>query len=186
MFPPFIGLCGNPKSGKSEVQKILEDSYGVRPIDDGWHLRRIAVDDLGLTWEQVSTQEGKASYVEILGKRWQVRDILGSLGKKLEDLMGEHIMPHMACQGLDLGDCSYSFGSVRKTQGAYYKARGGIILGIVNPLAGPSMYDFDWFDPALVDVWITNDAQSRGLDREAGLADLAEKLDAGLTAFWSN
>src|SRR6476619_5721995 len=94
-LPWLIGICGNPKSGKSEVQNILKEHYGYIPLDDGLALRQIARDHLGLSWEDVSTQEGKARFTEILGKNWQHRDILGTLGEKLEEMFGENITPWM-------------------------------------------------------------------------------------------
>jgi hypothetical protein len=58
-----------------------------------------------------------------------------------------------------------------------------MIIGVVNPLAPPSPYDFDVFDTSLVDVWITNDSQSRGLDGLEGRKDLEAKILAALTGW---
>jgi hypothetical protein len=162
-LPPFIALCGNPKAGKSEVQKILERNFGYSPIDDGHIIRRFAIDWLNLPENLVYTQEGKASYVEIAGKKWQVRDILGTYGRKLEEMFGEHAMPMFALNMTKPGGL-YSFGSVRKTQGGYYKQRGGVVLEIRNPSALPSPYAFDRYDESLIDGWIVNDGTLRDLE----------------------
>jgi len=174
-LPRFIALCGHPKAGKSTVQTILAQEFGYDPVDDGLALRRIGMQHLGLTHDQVFTQAGKAEYVEILGQRWQVREILGELGKKLEDLFGPHIMPFMATRNLP-ADGRFSFGSVRKSQGAFFKALGGVVIEVRNPIAPPSPYAFDKFDASLVDQVIDNDAQARGLELEAGLMDLRAKV----------
>lgn len=184
-LPRFVAICGNPKSGKSLVQEILRDSYDIEPVDDGFPLRKFGVDHLGLSWDQVQTQEGKKEFVEIAGKTWQVRDILGTLGKQLESMLGPDIMPYCAIQGVKNKPGSFSFGSVRRSQAAFYREHGStLVLGINNPLAGPSPYDFDEFDTALVDMWIHNDAQERRLDDIAGRKDLEVKIASALSA-WS-
>ena len=176
-IPRFVALCGNPKSGKSLVQEILLNNYGVQPIDDGGPLREFAVNNLGLTWDQVRTQEGKLEMVEILGKSWQVRKILGELGNVLEAMFGKHIMGYMAvarCSGT-IG--SFSFGSVRRDQGKYYKAAGdAVVIGIRNPLALPTGNEFDTFDESTVDVWIENDALAKGMTPFEGRKDLEKKI----------
>ncbi len=174
-IPKYIALCGNPKAGKSEVQNILLSQYGVTPVDDGLVLREFCVKNLGLTWDDVQTQEGKARHTTVLDKHWQNRDLLGTLGKQLEDMFGEHIMPYIATRRCADGH-SYSFGSVRKTQGQFFREAGGVVVGIRNPVAAPSGFDFDKFDESLVDYWIHNDAQSRGLSRLEGLMDLEQKV----------
>lgn len=182
-YPQLIALCGNPGAGKSEVQKILQAEFSYQPIDDGMPMRHFCVQSLGMKWEDVLTQEGKAGTVEILGKTWVRRDILGQLGNVFEDMFGEHIMPFMATRNLNpMG--RYSFGSVRRDQGAFYKKLGGIVMGVRNPLAGPSIYEFDRFDENLVDIWIENDALAQGMTPEDGLMDLGIKVATALSA-WS-
>lgn len=156
ILPRFIGLCGNPKAGKSEVQKILEAEFGYRSIDDGHVLREFAVEKLGLTWDDVQTQAGKARRTEILGKTWVNRDILGTLGKQLEDMFGEWIMPFIATRGLSPHGF-YSFGSVRKTQGHFFRKMGGVVIEVRRPDALPSPYEFDRFDTSAVSAVIDND-----------------------------
>ncbi|MER9176338.1 hypothetical protein NKH72_22420 [Mesorhizobium sp. M0955] len=174
-LPRFVALCGNPKSGKSEVQKILDSLYGYEPVDDGHVLRQFAVEKLGLSWDDVQTQDGKAQFTEILGKNWQNRDILGTLGKQLEDMFGEHIMPFIATRQLPNAG-RYSFGSVRKTQGHFFKDAGGVVIEIENPAAPPSPYAFDKFDGSVVDYVITNNALALGLPVEEARADLRAKV----------
>lgn len=102
-LPPIIGICGYPKAGKSTVQKILADLYDVLPLDDGLPLREIAVNYLGLTHEQVTTQEGKTETVMINGTPWIVRDVLGQIGNAFEEKFGGDVIPLMAVNrfGLD-------------------------------------------------------------------------------------
>jgi hypothetical protein len=154
--PRFVALCGNPKSGKSLAQEILQETFGYIPVDDGFPMREFAVNNLGLTWDDVRTQEGKARYTNILGRDWQHREILGILGNHFEDMFGADIMPLMAVNRCD-PDKLYSFGSVRREQGKFYKDRGGIVIEIVNPDAKPSSYEFDRYNPDICDSRIYND-----------------------------
>lgn len=173
--PSIIGFVGNPTSGKSTAQEILTELAHYKPINDGDVLRRFCIDWLGMTEDDVYTHEGKTGYVEILGKTWQRRDILGTLGQQLEDMFGEHIIPYVATRKLDPAG-RYSFGSVRKTQGHFYRSIGGIIIEIVNPLAPPSQYAFDQYDKTAIDYSINNDALARGMSLEDARADLRGKL----------
>lgn len=189
-LPRFIGICGNPKSGKSLVQDILLENYGVQPVDDGFILRDIAMRHFGASHEDVHTQEGKAKLAywpdgspilddrEIAGSEkehmtW--RQVLGRVGEQLELLIGPYVMPMTACAPLK-GPGPFSFGSVRKTQGNYFKQRGGLIICINNPLAKPTGNAFDVFDESLVDVWIENDALALGLTPFLARKDLEQKV----------
>lgn len=174
-LPRFIALCGHPKAGKSTVQEILHQNFNVIPVDDGGPLRKIAMEYLGCTYDQVYTQPGKLEYVDILDRSWQVRKILGELGNAFEEKFGGDVIPLMVCNSLKTPG-PFSFGSVRREQGAYYKERGGVVIGIVNPLAEPSPYEFDRFDETLVDHWIANDALYCGLDPFNARKDLEEKV----------
>lgn len=174
-LPRFIALCGNPKSGKSTTQKILQDRFGYQPVDDGAVIRRFAIDWLGFSHDDAYTQEGKAGYVEINGKTWQRRDILGTYGKHLEAMFGDYAMPMFGTRTLPEGGL-YSFGSVRMNQGGFYKQQGGLVIEIDNPLAPPSPYAFDQFDKSLVDYKIENNALALGLSPEAALRDLETKV----------
>ena len=165
----LIGLCGSPKSGKSEIQKIMHRNYQIIPIDDGEVLREFAINYLGLSVEDVYTQEGKARATEILGKTWINRDLLGSLGNSLEQLLGDQVMPFIACQGLH-SERSYSFGSVRKNQGEFYKSLGGVIIEVTRPGVAPSPYDFDRYDRSVIDVVIENDGSLADLELAVGEA----------------
>lgn len=165
VLPRYIALCGKPGSGKSEVQKILEDQYGVVPIDDGYPARQYAMDWLGLTANQVYTAEGKRERVRILNREWEVREILGEVAKGYERLFGDWIMPFMALEKLKKQRpgghyeeaTSFSFGSVRRDQGMFYQRRGGVVLGVRRPGNSEPGYEFDQFDTRIVQYWIDNE-----------------------------
>jgi len=160
----IIALCGNPTAGKSEVQRILHEKFGYNPIDDGMVLRRFCVENLGLSWDDVMSQEGKKRSTEILGRVWGNRELLGELGKALEGMFGEHILPHIAHLHIKPGARS-CFGSVRKTQGHYFRNLGGLVIGVRRPGVGPSQYDFDQFDHSAVHVWLDNNGSIADLER---------------------
>lgn len=154
-LPHIIALCGYPGSGKTEVQTLLCE-LGVQAIDDGAPLREFSRSWLGLSHSDVYTQEGKLRSSKIAGKDWQNRQMLGELGKKLEEMFGPDIMPFMATRRL-LDVACYSFGSVRRRQGWFYKDLGGVVIGIRRLGCGPTGNDFDEFDGDAVDYWIDND-----------------------------
>jgi hypothetical protein len=175
-LPRFVALCGNPKSGKSTAQEILKEDFGYEPVDDGFVLREFAVNKLGLDWDDVLTQEGKIRSTEILGHTWQNRILLGELGKVLEGMFGGNIMPFIATRGLDPAK-RYSFGSVRRDQGFFYRALGGAVIELTNPLAPPTGNDFDTYDDRPVQITIHNDGlQTFDGDKRLARLDLAAKL----------
>jgi hypothetical protein len=90
-LPRFIGVCGNPESGKSKLQRALLRRYDYGPVDDGWPLRSIARDLFGLTVNDVTTAAGKARVSEIAGVTYQNRYILRKIGSALESEFGPEI-----------------------------------------------------------------------------------------------
>lgn len=168
MNPRFIGLCGHPKSGKSTAQTILHNALGYVPVDDGRPLRVIAKNWLGLNERQVTTQEGKQETVRLNGKDWVIRDILGEIGNAFEEKFGGDIIPLMAMNhyGMtsELSRAGYSFGSVRRAQGHFYRRNGGMVIEISRPGVGPSEYAFDQYDPTAVDATVVNDGSLQQLE----------------------
>lgn len=164
MLPRYIALCGRPKSGKSKVQEYLNEIFGVQPIDDGKVLREACKILYGLNDNDVYTQEGKHGFVDICGKSFQVRDLLGELGNMMEDTYGEFFMPEAAVREANkYGYPTFSFGSVRKTQGHFYKQQGGIVIEVIRPGVPESPYDFDKYDQNIIDHQIHNDGSLEDL-----------------------
>lgn len=154
-LPHIIAICGHPGSGKSEVQKFLREEYGVVPVDDAEPLRQFAIDNLGMTFEDVTTQDGKGRITRILDTDWVNRTALGMLGAALEELFGNDIMPWMATRDLDPAK-SYSFGSVRMRQGHFYRRKGGMVLEVIRPGVQPSPKHFDQYDERAVTHVVLN------------------------------
>jgi len=151
----LIAICGYPNAGKSTVQWILEQEYGVIPVDDGRALRDIARITLGLSEDDVTTRAGKMRPVEVLGQEMCVRDYLGRLGEALENEFGSWIVPEIHVRTCD-PDRNYSFGSVRRDQGQYYRSRGGMVIEVCRMGAVP-LVPADEYDPAGIDFTIYND-----------------------------
>lgn len=180
-IPRLIALCGNPLSGKSTAAEIIHQVYGHELADDGLPLRQIAMNYLGLSPQQVFTQEGKLEKVTINGREWVVREILGEIGNAFEEKFGGDVIPMMSHNARPKG--SYSvFGSVRREQGKYWRDRGALVLEIINPLAGPSPYAFDAYNSAYCHAQIMNTGLARGLSPEDARQDLTNKLVAAIGA----
>lgn len=185
-LPRYIAFCGVPKSGKSLAQEIMLRNYAVQQVDDGAILREFAIKNLGATHDQVHTQAGKASFAcwpngdKIIDDRtgeWLTwRRVLGLLGNQLEAMFGKYVMPMTACARVAALPGPFSFGSVRRDQGMYYKNNGGIIIEVVNAMAVPTGNEFDEYDASIVDFRIPNDAMTRGLSHKDGVRDLEEKI----------
>ncbi len=183
---PFIALCGWPKAGKSTIQSLLHARWGYEPQDDGRVLRDAARRLYGLTEAQVSTQEGKASKVVVCGQEVSVRFLLGNLGDMLERQWGEQFVPEATlreCLEAYEGQTApkMSFGSVRKTQGLTYHARGGIVIGVRRPGILAPENAFDRFDESLVDVWIDNPVPVDGAPTPENFARFEEAALAVLS-----
>lgn len=173
MSRKLIALCGAPGAGKTTVQQYLISAHGVLPVDDGEPMRDFAVRHAGLNRWHVSTQEGKASTVVVPGgKRVQVRDLLGRLGNAIEELLGPDAIPEMAITKCN-DHRAYSFGSVRKNQGAVYKRHGGLVIEIVRPGYAPTN-DFDRYANDCIDFSINNDG---------GLPALFGRIDHAVAAY---
>jgi len=161
--PNLIAICGHPGAGKTTVQDSLTRQFGVTPVDDGYILRNFARSYLGATYADVHTQEGKRRKMLMVDEEMEWRQFLGRLGNALEDEFGEHALPFMTVNNTlrEAGEDEwFSFGSVRKTQGAYYRALGGIVLEVENPSVGPSGNAFDLYDQSLVTHSLLNEGKS--------------------------
>ncbi|KAA5604412.1 hypothetical protein F1188_16255 [Roseospira marina] len=173
---PFAVFAGHPLAGKTTAATLFAQLRTPSTlIDDAAPLREIAMRNFGLTWQQVSTAEGKAQSVEVAGATMTVRQILGRLGKSLENELGEFILPWMATHRLP-DDVAALIASARRRNGAYYRQRGGIVIQIDNPLAGPSGNDFDLWDRTEVDFVVLNDGLAGGLSEDQAKDDLRRKL----------
>jgi hypothetical protein len=157
-YPRLIALCGNPGSGKSTAAQLLT-KHGYTIADDGLPLRQIAMQHLGLSEWNVSTQAGKLEEVDLNGRAWQAREILGEIGNAFEEKFGGEIIPMMTHRTLQ-PTRAYVMGSVRRDQGFYWREHGALVLEIVNPHAGPSKFEFDSYNQEPIHARIHNDGQS--------------------------
>lgn len=170
IIPKIIGIVGFPTHGKSTAQRFLTE-LGVEPRDDGDILRQAVAANFNLSWEDVSTQEGKCKVVPgIDGEPCTIRKLLGDYGKVLEANHGENIIAELAIDKLlddrqEVGSMTpASFSSVRMSQPSLYKAHGGFILEILDPRKPvESLFDFDEFDRDQVDLLIFNDGTPEDL-----------------------
>lgn len=172
-LPPFIAVCGDPHSGKTEVQHILQQDYGVIAIDSARIIRDTAKLLYGLTESDVSTQTGKAIMTKVGDRFYTVRELIGRVGCFLEAQHGEHAVieltlrtlsdfhrRHLECGG------SLSF-SVRMRQAALLRDAGGVCLGVRSSRGIPSHLASDHYEVSLIDHWIEHDGIDRDYLRQA-------------------
>lgn len=153
----YIALCGAPEAGKSEAQRLLQEHYGFKAVDDSEILREAAKILYNLEDWHVTTQEGKATLITVGDESITVRKILGELGLYLEQKDPHHI-PKQALMRVqtEFPDGKFSFGSVRRDQAKVFKSTGkGLIVEIQRAGFLPTN-EFDQYDKDLVDVTITN------------------------------
>ncbi len=183
-LPRLVALCGNPTCGKTTAAQILQDLYGYELVDDGGFLRHIAVDHFGAEPDDVHSQAGKLRTTTVNGAEMTWRDVLGRIGNAFEAQFGANVIPELAYNGLDPSK-RYVFGSVRREQGLYHRSRGALVIEIRNPLAGPSPYEFDYFNRDACHAVVVNDALARGFDAKTARLDLRNKLvEALLRTTW--
>lgn len=178
-LPRLIALCGNPHSGKSTAAELLAEIYGYEIWDDGGPARRIAMDYFGLTHEQVHTQAGKMETVEILGRTWTVREILGEIANGFEEKFGVDAHALMNFNRMD-PETRYVLPSVRRDQGFFWRSQGALVIEIVNPQAARSPYEFDRYNPRAVQRAVVNDGLAEGLSEDDALIRLCDRLVAAI------
>lgn len=160
--PPIIGLVGFPTHGKSTAQRFLTH-LGVEARDDAEILRARVMEEYDLSYEDVTTQEGKLKIVPgINGELMTVRKLLGDYGQIFgEELHGPNYWVESAIDSLRFDGVRnpVSFGSLRRSQPRAVKEAGGFILEILDPRkpVGPLHY-FDEFDRDDVDCVVVNDS----------------------------
>lgn len=166
--PPIIAICGMPRHGKSTVQEFLHQDLGVVPMDDGLPIRREGMSRFGLTWEQVSTQEGKLETCLAFGREMEVREALGLIGKEWEERDMQYV-PSLALEILrqEGTGAPVSYGSVRRNQAQTYMSAAGLVIEVYDPRKPVSSYDFDYFDPRHVHMTIVNDGTLDDLRRRS-------------------
>lgn len=180
----MIALCGWPKSGKSEVARILVERYGAAIVDDGEPLRKAAPHLFhGIDPEDCYTQEGKAKTITINDKTVTVRQALGYLGDVLEGFYGSHYLPDQALKKIGTMPPAryYVFPSVRKDQGHFYKRYGGEVWEIDRLGVKPSDNAFDKWDRLACDTMIYNHWGIEELERIVQHVMWTKFRDPGLT-----
>lgn len=172
-IPKYLCLNGWPKSGKDEVANLFVKHLNAEKVDDGLPLRLAAPHLYGFDPSWPFSQEGKAKIVETPTGPRTVRDLLGTLGNHQEAEFGNGFLPFRALQMAAeverrLGhEHIFVFPSVRKDQGAHYKAfapEQTFVMEVSRPGTPPSEYAFDQWDHSQVDAVLNNDGTLEDLE----------------------
>jgi len=175
----FIALCGYPKSGKTEVQKIISRRYGFVAHDDSKPLREAAKLLFGLTDWHVYTQDGKASLIDTPAGQVTVRKAMGDLGCYLED-SDEFHFPRLALKACNAQkqESRFVFASVRRNQPIFFKTAGHSIVIEVTRQGCRSDDIFDEYVRDPIDFSIDNIRNTAS--PETSLRDLENRVAAML------
>lgn len=157
-LPLMVGINGFPTHGKSTAQRFLS-LLGVEARDDAQDLREGAMKEFDLTYEQVTTQEGKLQLVEAFGTTMTVRQALGDYGQVYEREFGPNYWVEKAVDRLRAERVQHpvSFGSLRRSQASVIKDNGGFVIEILDPRKPVSKHAFDEYDRDYVDFQVIND-----------------------------
>ncbi len=75
---PFIGLIGKAGCGKDTVANYLQTNYGITRVAFADELKRKAMDDFGLTYEQVHGEEKEKLIPKYMKSARQILQIMGT------------------------------------------------------------------------------------------------------------
>lgn len=156
----FVGLCGLPQAGKSRAAEFLADEFGGVIVDDALILRQAVPILFGIDPSEPFTQEGKSKLYNVCGRVETVREMLGELGKYLEQRYSPELKIKRAVN-YALKEYPnapfYILPSLRLDQGLFLKKIGGVVIEIENPRVSPTGNDFDEYNRSYVDFQIVND-----------------------------
>ncbi len=171
----YIALCGYPKAGKTEVQRIISRRYGYSAYDDSRPLREAAKALYGLTDWHVTTQEGKASLIRVGDMDVTVRKAMGDLGCFLEE-QDEFHFPRLALKTCmnDHPDGLFVFASVRQNQPSFFKNSGEAIVIEVTREGCFAQDAFDEYARGPIDFSIDN--RRNPDDPERSLRELESRV----------
>lgn len=171
----YIALCGYPKAGKTEVQKIISRRYGFVAHDDSRPIREAVKILYGLSDWHVYTQDGKASLIDTPAGRVTVRKAMGDLGCFLEE-KDEFHLPRLALKNCQQENPAglFVYASVRKNQPSFFKATGKALVIEVTREGCFAADDFDEYVRDPIDFSIENYRNTS--DPEQSLKDLEVRV----------
>lgn len=155
----LIGLCGKPKSGKSEVRFILEKQFGFETVNVKLPIIQACHELTGIPEVHFNSQAGKES----LYKGVPLRVIMGKVGAVMEELFGEYHTIERALEDRDLTNNKFVVDSLRMSQPLHFP---GLVVKIVSPRSIDTGHPFDSWDDSRTDFTIHNDGNFGDLEKE--------------------
>lgn len=167
----LVALCGYPQAGKSQVQRILTDLYGLVAVDDARPLREAVCTLYGLTPWHVETQAGKSSLVPVGDTDVEVRTLLAELGAHLEARDPFH-KPRtaLARARAEHPGRPLVFGSVRQGQARFLRDQIDTLVVEVTRPGVTARTPYDRYDRDAIDFTIANDSDLDTLARRVRTA----------------
>lgn len=151
----LLGLCGYRTSGKSEVAKILVEKYNFEIIDTKKLLRELA-SDITRTPADLLKQTG---FKELPYQGRTHREIMGELGKTLENLFGHDYLLRRALHRVDKTK-NLIVDSLRMDQALFFE---GTVVEVKSDKVTPSGFDFDEYNRTRINYSIDNSGSLKQL-----------------------
>jgi hypothetical protein len=159
----LIGLCGKPRSGKSEVSFILQQRYDFNSISTKRPLALACHELTGIPHAQFLTHEGKESEY----KGVSLRKIMGEVQNVLESMFGDYHTIAVALEHQYYPERgNYVLDSLRKTQPVSFP---GYVVEVKSVRSVDTGNAFDEYDTSHIDYTIYNNGNLDSLDRDIRL-----------------
>ena len=133
-LPKLVAVIGYPHAGKDTIAKILIETLGYKRIDDGWPIRQTCMVYFNWSLEDVTTDAGKDEIVYVRGVPETRRKVMQDVGRIMERVYGEDVLPRAAIGRIQLEKLEgcFVFPSVRMKQGWVYRNDGGLVIEITR------------------------------------------------------
>jgi dephospho-CoA kinase len=155
----IIGLCGYPTVGKSAVADILVRDHGYDILETKEILRDIT----SLITRCPSHLMKETGFKNLPYQRRTQREIMGEIGKTLEELFGADYLLRRALHREATAGRKLVIDGLRRDQALFFD---GIVLEVVSDRVSGASYDFDEYNKTKIDYTLNNSGTISDLEAE--------------------